>query len=397
MIKSIYYKSPIKRLLLMLSIVALSIYIAYCAFSYNKLTSTYKGVIISSNYEKADYIQNNKSKLNIFNRLLFNKDKNLILNNCINELTTKYSNQNITEEAYTSYLDDFKKLGADKDKIEKLKATLPSIKSSNEMYDNAINHINNEKFEEALKLLESIPSYSPIHSKASKEKNIALEGFKKSLIKTSSNYASKQYYSQAISTLEIVKKYGPLDEEFNAKIEEYKTLRADYISKNSKSISTNAKAVLTLDDIASNLKEAPPIENHVNVLGLSSKTPYLAWVSTNNQITYIFKGVKDSWQLIQQFQCSTGKPGHDTPKGVFSTNGDKDTWFFNPKYNDGAKYWVRINGDYLFHSLPFDKTQKNITDSILGEARSHGCIRLSIENAKWLYDNLAKGSTVVVR
>jgi|GEM_PF-2492183 len=397
MIKSIYYKSSVKRLLLILSIVAFSVYTAYCAVSYNKLTITYKDVLVSSDYEKADYIQNNKSQLNIFKRLLFNKDKDLILNNCINELTTKYSNKNISEDAYTDYLEDFKKLGADKDKIEKIKATLPSIKSSNEMYNNAVNHINNEKFEEALKLLDNIPSYSPIHSKASNDKNIALEGFKRSLIKTSSDYASKEYYSQAISTLESIKKYAPLDAEFNAKIEEYKTLRADYIAKNSKSISTNAKAVLTLDDIASNLKESSSIENHINALGLSSKTPYLAWVSTNNQITYIFKGVKDSWQLVQQFQCSTGKPGHDTPKGVFSTNGDKDTWFFNPKYNDGAKYWVRINGDYLFHSLPFDKTQKNVTDSVLGEPRSHGCIRLSIENAKWVYDNLTKGSTVVVR
>ena len=37
-----------------------------------------------------------------------------------------------------------------------------------------------------------------------------------------------------------------------------------------------------------------------------------------------------------------------------------------------------------------------IIDDRLGEALSHGCIRLAPENAKWIYDNILDGTTVVI-
>jgi len=35
-------------------------------------------------------------------------------------------------------------------------------------------------------------------------------------------------------------------------------------------------------------------------------------------------------------------------------------------------------------------------DGRLGMALSHGCVRLNINNAKWIYDNIPAGSTVCV-
>ena len=35
-------------------------------------------------------------------------------------------------------------------------------------------------------------------------------------------------------------------------------------------------------------------------------------------------------------------------------------------------------------------------DGRVGMALSHGCVRLEIQNAKWIYDTIPSGSTVVV-
>ena len=37
-----------------------------------------------------------------------------------------------------------------------------------------------------------------------------------------------------------------------------------------------------------------------------------------------------------------------------------------------------------------------ITDGRLGINASHGCVRLNINNAKWIYDNIPRGTKVVV-
>ena len=52
---------------------------------------------------------------------------------------------------------------------------------------------------------------------------------------------------------------------------------------------------------------------------------------------------------------------------------------------------------YYYHSILYDKTGKNIKDGRLGEALSHGCIRLNPDNAKWIYDNIPKGSKVIIK
>ena len=53
-------------------------------------------------------------------------------------------------------------------------------------------------------------------------------------------------------------------------------------------------------------------------------------------------------------------------------------------------------GDYLFHSLPFDESGENIVDYTLGTPASHGCIRLAVEDAKWLYDNIDNGTKIII-
>ena len=136
--------------------------------------------------------------------------------------------------------------------------------------------------------------------------------------------------------------------------------------------------------------------SNINTLSLESSTAYLVQVDTSNQKTNIFKGKRNKWNLIKSFTCSTGIESEKTPSGIYTIK-EKGTWFFSDAYNQGGKYWVQFYGDYLFHSLPYDETQSTIVDYTLGTPASHGCIRLAETDSKWVYDNIPKGSKVLIQ
>lgn len=102
-------------------------------------------------------------------------------------------------------------------------------------------------------------------------------------------------------------------------------------------------------------------------------------------------------KLVKEFVCSTGTDGNDTPKGNYTVQ-ERGYSFFSEKYQEGAYYWVQFYGNYLFHSVPFDKGRKieAVEAAKLGTKASHGCVRLSIENAKWMYVNIPRGTKVVI-
>lgn len=55
------------------------------------------------------------------------------------------------------------------------------------------------------------------------------------------------------------------------------------------------------------------------------------------------------------------------------------------------------SGNYLFHSVLYNRgSMTQIQDGTLGKQVSHGCVRLDINNAKWLYDNIPNGTKVVI-
>ncbi len=58
-------------------------------------------------------------------------------------------------------------------------------------------------------------------------------------------------------------------------------------------------------------------------------------------------------------------------------------------------YYTQFCGNYLFHSVTYYQNTFNIMDGRLGMNLSHGCVRLQIDNAKWIYDNIPSGTKVV--
>ena len=98
---------------------------------------------------------------------------------------------------------------------------------------------------------------------------------------------------------------------------------------------------------------------------------------------------------VKAMICSTGS---DTPLGTYNTMAKyrwkillDDVW---------GQYSTRIVGGILFHSVWYYKPDPSTLSATqynkLGTTCSHGCVRLTVEDAKWIYDNCPIGTTVIV-
>lgn len=125
-----------------------------------------------------------------------------------------------------------------------------------------------------------------------------------------------------------------------------------------------------------------------------SATDYLILTDLAAQRVGIFRGSQGGWRLEQSYPCSSGASGSETPRGEFRVTG-RGSWFYNRSLQSGAKWYVQFKGDFLFHSLPMN-ADREITDYRLGQPLSHGCVRLTVKNAKWMYDNMPNNTKVVI-
>ncbi|MCC8097845.1 MAG: L,D-transpeptidase [Eubacterium sp.] len=147
---------------------------------------------------------------------------------------------------------------------------------------------------------------------------------------------------------------------------------------------------LTAEDSLTNRE----MECYINTHGFKSKTNKFIWADIYRQRVYILKGKEGKFRFEKRIVCGTGKNISPTTRGLFETS-DSGKWFYSARLKSGAKYWVRFNEAYLFHSVAIDK-EGNITDPTLGKRCSSGCIRMSVSDAEYFYKNIPKGTAVWV-
>ncbi|EOD01704.1 L,D-transpeptidase family protein [Caldisalinibacter kiritimatiensis] len=136
-------------------------------------------------------------------------------------------------------------------------------------------------------------------------------------------------------------------------------------------------------------KEVPPHEYNENIEG------YALVFTHQDQTLRIYK----DGQLVKESIGSSGLWDHFTPRGIFQIEkGRRGKWAYIPRFNQGFKYWVGFKGVYLFHSVPYDKNGQVIQEEAekLGQPASHGCIRLPVDVAKFIYENVPEGSLVLI-
>lgn len=103
-------------------------------------------------------------------------------------------------------------------------------------------------------------------------------------------------------------------------------------------------------------------------------------------------------KAVKTFTCSSGESGYETPTGAYTVGG-RGKSFYNESLQEGAYYWTRFYGDYLFHSIPIDANYQIKPEEAtkLGKAASHGCIRLALKDAKWIYEHIPDETRVVIQ
>ncbi len=123
---------------------------------------------------------------------------------------------------------------------------------------------------------------------------------------------------------------------------------------------------------------------------------YFFEVDVNNQVVKVWKYSEETGKytdLDQLFICTTGTKKNPSPLGTFTLNGRRSRYCTFPTWGgNDARWWVQITSEIAFHSVIYvdaSKPETLVVSSLnnLGKRGSHGCIRLTLEDAKWMYDH----------
>jgi len=358
----------------------------YGFYRYNSFFNNFKNQFNNFNYSKANNILLTHENTNPFKTLFITKDLKNYFSSKINELSTSISNENITDEDVLIQLNEIDRYSIlPHDELLTLSSSLNSMKNSSANFNDGISYFNAEDYNNALGCFKKVSSLDLNYSSAVKYINESKQKIKEYLLTYCDELASNDYYNKAISILESNDNISSIDPDVKNKISELKSKQQEYYDKNS-SIAEASSSALT----------STITPNNINTLNITSNTSYLINVNINNQKTYVYKKKKGNWNLIRTCPCSTGILGEDTPCGSFNIQ-EKGDWFFSEKFQQGGKYWTQITGDILFHSVPFARDKKTILDYTLNKPASHGCIRLSVDDAKWIYSNIPRGSKILIK
>lgn len=128
--------------------------------------------------------------------------------------------------------------------------------------------------------------------------------------------------------------------------------------------------------------------------------PYCIKVNRSRNVVTVYTLDADGYYTVpyKAMVCSTGLD-NKTPTGTFKLQRDRYEWreLVGQVY---GQYAVRIRRSIMFHSVPYYSPEKDELESEefnkLGEPASKGCIRLTVADSKWIYDNCEKGTIVQI-
>jgi lipoprotein-anchoring transpeptidase ErfK/SrfK len=114
----------------------------------------------------------------------------------------------------------------------------------------------------------------------------------------------------------------------------------------------------------------------------NSSAPVTLLVSLRDQRGYLYR----EGRRIAVTTVSTGRPGHDTPQGVFPIMG-KSRIHYSNRYDDAPMPWMQrlTNWGHALHAGDVRPTPA-----------SHGCVRLPAEFAEQLFSLTRRGDLVVI-
>lgn len=131
------------------------------------------------------------------------------------------------------------------------------------------------------------------------------------------------------------------------------------------------------------------------------------WLKVNQKRNVItaYKRTGGKWKPVRAMLCSTGvntTPETTTYNGTWRTSSKKRwlTMSLDGSFFDYGQYTAHLYGGIFIHSVwyyaPKHNAQARAEFNKLGKKASHGCIRVSTADAKWMYDNCPAGTKVTI-
>ena len=143
-----------------------------------------------------------------------------------------------------------------------------------------------------------------------------------------------------------------------------------------------------------------PLRPVFKVRGASRTMPTVIVIRRDSKHLYLYKGRK----LVRRLGVATGQSRYPTPLGTFAVvDKQYNPWWYPPR-SDWAKglkpvppgagnplgtRWMGLTGGLVgMHGTP--------DAASIGYSASHGCIRLRIPDAEWLFEHVQLGTPVVI-
>ena len=132
----------------------------------------------------------------------------------------------------------------------------------------------------------------------------------------------------------------------------------------------------------------------------SSSTKYLVVVYRARYQVRIYTGSKNNWQKQKKFDCAIGKSSTPTTTGTYYISGrGKMNHYVENGVNTRYWYYVYYKGKQGIHSgLYYDggPNDGQDYDTRVNVKSTNGGVRVSLNHAQWIYNNVPNDTTVVV-
>ena len=123
-------------------------------------------------------------------------------------------------------------------------------------------------------------------------------------------------------------------------------------------------------------------------------------VVLDEQRVYVYSRTR---RLITTMPVSTGT-GDTTPVGTFKVFSKSKDAYYAPNPNERMRWMTRFTkgsegGNIGFHGIPYKVTKAGEVPfpTPLGRApSSHGCVRMAVSDARWIFHNVTLGMVVSV-
>jgi lipoprotein-anchoring transpeptidase ErfK/SrfK len=110
-------------------------------------------------------------------------------------------------------------------------------------------------------------------------------------------------------------------------------------------------------------------------------------------------------KLVRTFPVATGQAIYPTPAGVWSiANKQRDPWWYPPTYDEWAKGLKPVppgpgnplGTRWMGLTAPGVGIHGTDADTSIGYSASHGCVRMHVPDAEWLFEHVSVGTAVVI-